>query len=147
MGRYGHGDDAHVLGILTQRRKGELLYLSVALEGDALLSQVAHRLLRFDPGTSALAPSGAVEDAYLDVELCGFLQRGMQHFPPLWCQCLYLAWLDVFLPDVADEGTVNASLLHCLQVVLNALNGNVVRYPVPIDGYPLFASGCLELGE
>ena len=93
--------------------------------------QIAHTLLRSDPGTSRLTPAGAVENTDLYSEFCGGLEGGMHHLPPLGGK-----YLDVtpgkVSGDVANECPVDSHRLHGLQVLDDTLFGDIVVYPVPI---------------
>ena len=97
--------------------------IPVVLEGRDLLAaahlrlhrgKVAHRLFRFHPGPTGLAPTGRVENTDLYAQFGCCFQGSMKHFPPFLAterdrliRCLHL-----FEPDIPDKSPVNPGLLH-----------------------------------
>ena len=69
----------------------------------------------------------------------------MQHLPPSGRKDLYASGPYTSFPDVSDEGTVYASLLHRFQISLHTFYRDVVRNPIPVNGHTLVAFGSLKL--
>ena len=97
-----------------------------------LRSQVAHTLFGLNPRATHVAPARAVEQTYLNAQFRRCLQSGVQYAPPLLAIERHIAARHVIHPLVADEGAIDALLLHAFEIVDYALLGGIVRYPVPV---------------
>ena len=139
------GQHALVTGVLGQGRQLERLHATVAGDSGLRSCQIAHGLLGCHPRAAALAPARTVEDTYLDVQLGSLLQGGMHDLPPSVTQHLVRTGGNASLPDVTDEGTSDARLLHRLQVVFDALDRDIITHPVPIDSHTMALWHTLEV--
>ena len=92
-------------------------------------------LLRGDPRAAGLTPARAVEHPDLDAQFPGLLHRGMGDVPPRVREQRHRA-VGIPLGLVADEGPRDAHAFHRLQVLYNALLGDMVVQPVPVYGRP-----------
>ena len=96
---------------------------------------ILHALFRGDPRTAGLAPARAVEHPDFDAQFPGFLHRRMGDVPPRVGKERHGA-VGVALGLVADESPRDAHTFHRLQVLHDALLGDMVVQPIPVHRRP-----------
>ena len=94
---------------------------------------VLHALFRGDPRAAGLAPARTVEHPDFDAQFPGLLHGGMGNVPPLIGKERHGA-IGAALGLVADESPRDAHALHRLQVLHDALLGDMVVQPIPVYG-------------
>ncbi|OPZ66650.1 MAG: hypothetical protein BWY83_02831 [bacterium ADurb.Bin478] len=97
------------------------------------IGHITHRFLRRNPWAAGLAPSRTVEQADVYAQAAALAHRMLDHFPPFRGERFDRALDCVFQMNVADKRFADADGRHGLQIPSDALTGNVVGDPIPID--------------
>ena len=126
-------------------RKRDDLLASVPDNLLILSRDIFHTLLRGDPRPAGLAPARAVEHADFDVQFPSPLHRRVGDVPPLVGKELH-GTVGITLGLVADERPRDAHALHRLQVLDDALLGDVIVQPIPVHSRPDGIRRRLESG-
>ena len=110
----------------------------VAIDVHFRSHEYLHGLLRLDPRTAALAPTGTVEQSQLHAFLRGSLEGGADSLPPFVAHKPHFAQRMVVVPPrtgtyVAQKSEVHPGLFHGPDVLSRTLRRDVVAHPVPIS--------------
>ena len=98
-------------------------------------AQVAHGLFRLHPRATALAPARTIEESYFDVKFGSGLEHGVQNLPPFVGKHFHGAGRSALaLTDHAYLYTVDAGLLHGMEVLHHSFFRNVTAHPIPVYG-------------
>ena len=115
------GQHLYVLSVLAQSGKlGAELHR--ALYGVVHRFQITHGLAGLHPRTAALAPSRAIEQSHLYVQLCCGAEHGVQNLPPLIAEQTYRTHRSALsFANHTNLHTVYAGLFHGMQVFYHTL--------------------------